>query len=296
MKVLIASNGMSAEVPAAQAAAQRPWPSGSAFCVMHVLDPYPFSRTPLSFDRAKELVLHNLEGAAQVLRQAGLNASTEISLGSPRRGVNKLAREWGADLVMVGCNDASDLTRLFLGSTAQSVLRHAPCSVEVVRMRTRQGAVVGFRPMKILAATDGSDCSKAALRSIAARPWPSGSEIKLISVPEFHYLQNPPYLAFVEVKDLEQASLEDARKAVSGGAWILEEAGLKVTTDVPSFEDRPFRVILHEAEGWGADIIVVGSHGRSGFDRVVLGSVSEAVALHARCSVEVIRSGVPAET
>jgi nucleotide-binding universal stress UspA family protein len=54
-------------------------------------------------------------------------------------------------------------------------------------------------------------------------------------------------------------------------------------------EERPYRVILNEAESWQADLIVVGSHGRSGFDRVVMGSVSEAVALHATCSVEVIR-------
>jgi nucleotide-binding universal stress UspA family protein len=54
-------------------------------------------------------------------------------------------------------------------------------------------------------------------------------------------------------------------------------------------EERPYRVILNEAESWQADLIVFGSHGRSGFDRVVMGSVSEAVALHATCSVEVIR-------
>jgi nucleotide-binding universal stress UspA family protein len=48
-------------------------------------------------------------------------------------------------------------------------------------------------------------------------------------------------------------------------------------------------VILDEAEKWKVDVIVLGSHGRSGFDRMVMGSVSEAVALHAKCSVEVIR-------
>jgi nucleotide-binding universal stress UspA family protein len=289
VRVLIATNGLSPEVLAAQVAWERPWPKGSTFCLMHVLDPYPFSRTPLSFDRAKELVLHNLQNAAGSLKQAGWDISTEICLGSPRRGINRFARGWRADLVMVGCNDASDLTRLFLGSTAQSVVRHAPCSVEVVRPRPDGAVSSANRPMKILIATDGSDFSVAALRSVANRPWPAGSSTKVISVPEFIFLQTSPYFAAGEVEQLESASLDEAKKAAAAGVEILATAGLKTVSEVPSFEDRPHRVILHEAETWGADLVVVGSHGRSGFDRFVMGSISEAVALHAKCSVEIIR-------
>lgn len=88
---------------------------------------------------------------------------------------------------------------------------------------------------------------------------------------------------------MEQASLEEAKKAVTAGVEILSRTGIAASAEVPVFEDRTHRVILHEAEVWGADLIVVGSHGRSGFDRMIMGSISEAVALHARCSVEVIR-------
>jgi len=56
-------------------------------------------------------------------------------------------------------------------------------------------------------------------------------------------------------------------------------------------KDTPSRAILAAADSWEADLIVMGSHGRRGFDRIVLGSVSESVAMHARCSVEVIRKG-----
>jgi nucleotide-binding universal stress UspA family protein len=69
----------------------------------------------------------------------------------------------------------------------------------------------------------------------------------------------------------------------------LSGSTLKVYSNVPIVRDRTFQVILDEAEKWKADVIVLGSHGRSGFDRMVMGSVSESVALHARCSVEVIR-------
>ena len=54
-------------------------------------------------------------------------------------------------------------------------------------------------------------------------------------------------------------------------------------------KETPAYAILSSAEEWRADLVVMGSHGRRGFDRIVLGSVSETVALHAKCSVELVR-------
>ena len=62
-----------------------------------------------------------------------------------------------------------------------------------------------------------------------------------------------------------------------------------MTVSEPSAEDGAKNAILAEAAEWGADLIVLGSHGRRGFDRFQLGSVSEAIAMHAQCSVEIIR-------
>ena len=190
---------------------------------------------------------------------------------------------------MVGCNDVSDLTRLFLGSTAQSVVRHAPCSVEVVRPHPGTGNSGRGRGMRMLVATDGSEFSLAALCSVANRPWAAGSIAKVISVPEFVLVTDSSYLQTHEVKDLGMSAIEDAKMSVAAGVHALSKSGLEVCSEIPTVEGRPYRVILNEAETWHADMIVVGSHGRSGFDRVIMGSVSEAVALHAKCSVEVIR-------
>lgn len=63
---------------------------------------------------------------------------------------------------------------------------------------------------------------------------------------------------------------------------------MKITTEVLS--GSPKRVILEEAEAFGADLIVVGSHGHGALERFLLGSVSQAVALHAKCSVEIVRT------
>jgi len=143
--------------------------------------------------------------------------------------------------------------------------------------------------MKILIGTDGSEFSMVALRSVAERPWPAGSEVRVISVPEFLPLKEFSYLNAREVDDLGRASEEEAAICAAKGVEVLSGPTLKVCSNVPIVRDRTFQVILDEAEKWEADVIVLGSHGRSGFDRMFMGSVSESVALHAKCSVEVIR-------
>lgn len=293
MKVLIPFDVSPGDGAAVKAAAARPWPPGTSFCLLNVIVAmYPPLLVPRVFEDSQTKILQQLDRAAEPLRKAGWNVRTEVLEGSPRRTINAFAKEWGADLVMVGSHERSQLARLCLGSTAQSVMRHAPCSVEIVRPRRANGGSEAEGGWKILAATDGSEFSAAALRSVVGRPWPPGSQLKVISVPEFILAKDPSYLETHKIKelgDLGAASIEEAKRCISAAREILSGSTLTVSTELPEYEDRPYQVILHEAEKWDADLIVVGSHGRSGFDRVVMGSVSEAVALHAKCSVEIVR-------
>jgi nucleotide-binding universal stress UspA family protein len=289
VKILVAIDALSSQVPWLGTLAARPWPASSSFWLFSVFNPYPFTAAPTIQERLKRLMLQNLESAAKPLKMSGWDTTTRVIEGNARRDINRFAREWGADWVVVGCNEVPELGRLLLGSTAQSVVRHAPCSVEVIRPTRAAVNSAGCPGMRILVATDGSDLSVAALRSVASRPWPDGSVVRIISVPEFILLKDPSYIRTHEVKDLGEASVEDAKHCVARGAEMLAGSKLQVCSDVPTFQDRPHCVILNEAKAWQTDMIVVGSHGRSGFDRVIMGSVSEAVALHAKCSVEVIR-------
>jgi nucleotide-binding universal stress UspA family protein len=97
---------------------------------------------------------------------------------------------------------------------------------------------------------------------------------------------SPDYFEEMEKKMREQARtiVEVAAARIHAG----EDKSLKVTTEIN--EGSPKRVIIEEAEKWGADLIVVGSHGYRRWERILLGSVSQAVALHAACSVEIVRS------
>ncbi len=145
--------------------------------------------------------------------------------------------------------------------------------------------------MKILLATDGSDCSKAAVDAVAERPWHAGAEVKVLSVMEIPYMPMTETWVFPDsyFKELEAAGKEQAEIAVNQAVDRLNsaESQLKVTTEITTGSAKD--VILDEAENWGADLIVLGSHGYSGWQRFLLGSVSHAVATHAHCSIEIVR-------
>ena len=102
-----------------------------------------------------------------------------------------------------------------------------------------------------------------------------------------------PYLEMKEIESLNAAATKDAKRYAESGAEILRKRGWDVETDTPVPRDGDAREIVKEAERWDARMIVLGSHGRRGFDRWTLGSVSEHVAFHAPCSVEVIRGSLP---
>ncbi len=147
--------------------------------------------------------------------------------------------------------------------------------------------------MKILLAIDGSPCSGSAGAEVARRPWPDDSQLRVVSVVEPPgALTAEPYMGvggyFEEVERLKQKQAEDVLGVAAG---VLREgagtARMELTTE--ALNGSPKRAIVEEAEAWGADLIVVGSHGYQTWERMLLGSVSQSVAAHALCSVEIVR-------
>lgn len=150
--------------------------------------------------------------------------------------------------------------------------------------------------MKILLATDGSECSDAAVDVVAKRPWPEGSEVKIISAIESPYAPTTETWVLPEgyFNELEDATRAQAEAAVNQAAKRIESVNtskLEITTEIVNGSAK--NAILDRAERWGADLIVLGSHGYSGWQRFLLGSVSHAVATHAHCSVEIVRRRKP---
>src|ERR1044071_520933 len=147
--------------------------------------------------------------------------------------------------------------------------------------------------MKILLAIDGSPCSDAAVQEVARRPWPEGSSIKVITVLETPMPPAPETWAIPAnyFDEIEAALRKHGEKIVNRAVQELK-SNKSLSADAVLTPGSAWPVILDEAESWGADLIVVGSHGYSAWKRFLMGSVSQAVVTHANCSVEVVRCPV----
>jgi nucleotide-binding universal stress UspA family protein len=294
MKVLLAIDRCDSLV--ISEATNRPWPSGTLFCVMSVVDLRRWEGLPQLIEDAKYTTESLVTCATEKLKKSGRSAFSETTVGFPKVAIPAYAKEWGADLIMVGSHGHGPVIRGLLGSVAQAVLRAAPCPVEIVRrapQSTRQGMI-------ILLATDGSECSAKAVDFTANQTWPAGSELRILSVAELVSADVPPlapqFLLPVPslMDELCKRARMHARDAVASARNTLSPAGMDVTPNglemyhVTPLGD-PRVTILEEARICHPDLIVVGSHGRHGLERFLLGSVAEAVAANADCSVVVVR-------
>ena len=146
--------------------------------------------------------------------------------------------------------------------------------------------------MKILLAVNGSSCSDAAVEEIGRRPWPQGSSVKVLNAFDLPLAATPEGWAIPQnyFEEMDEAVRTRARSIVDRALAQLKKSDNKtITIDGQFIPGSPRAVILDEAESWGADLIVVGSHGYSRWERLLLGSVSQSVVSHAKCSVEVVR-------
>jgi nucleotide-binding universal stress UspA family protein len=294
MKVLIAVDSSPSSDRVLEEAAARPWPAGTSFSVVNVVDVQRFARLPALIEDAQREGDQIVRAGVDKLSRSGHSALPEVILGFPRGAISEYAKEWHADLIMAGSHGHSAIGRFLLGSVAQGILRTAPCSVEIVRFASGAPAP-SSHSMKILLATDGSDCSAAAAHSVATRLWPAGTLFNVVSVEELvtiNALIQASSLASVFPASLLEELIDEAHSramnAIEGATKILVQAGRKVFDQQPVPVGDPRTVILDCAETWPADLIVLGSHGRRGLDRFLMGSVAESVAIHAHCSVEVI--------
>ncbi len=191
----------------------------------------------------------------------------EARCDSPAWAVVKLADQLDPGLVVVGSHGHSVAGgRLILGSVSQRVIYEARCSVRVARCSDERRA----GPVRLVVGFNGSPDAEAAVEEVASRAWPEGSEAHVIVARA----ALKPEAAVAAVERLRGAGL---------AASEVERAG------------DPAHALVREAEEWGADSIFVGTRDLHGFQHLLHGSVSSAVAAGAKCSVEVVRPCAPRE-
>jgi nucleotide-binding universal stress UspA family protein len=202
------------------------------------------------------------------------------------RGILSKADSWKPDLIVVGSHGTSAIGRIFMGSISHSVLTHAPCSVRIGRGE----ATKTQSPPRILIGVDGSAEAAHAVRVVANRTWPAETEARVIAVIDSTMRTAVPVTHAFAMEWMQMPS-EDPKiwtRAVGRAVVELKEGGVSATSRVT--EGDPKRVILDEAKAWPATCIFVGARGLGRVLRILLGSVSLAVASRATCSVEVVRS------
>ena len=146
--------------------------------------------------------------------------------------------------------------------------------------------------MKILVAVDDSPHSERAVRFVARMRWPAGSRVIVVNV--MTPVLTPPVVGgesgvplTIEVTEQQR---QQARKLTSRSEAALRESGIAAESRVPTGDPRDalMRLVTDER----ADLLVMGSHGRTGFAKLMLGSVSSHAVTHAQCSVLVVKEGL----
>lgn len=250
---------------------------------------------PPRFKTAHDRALHQLHHSEALARQAsdqiksafpGWTVRYEALADSPAWAVIRKADEWMPDLIVMGARGHSVLGgRLILGSISQRVVYEARCSVRIARGPRKHADA----PLRLLIAVDNSADANAAVDAVCKRDWPKGTETSLLTVVDTVMQvpnpSDPATMKWVEVGD--EGNWDEVRDLFAPAAQKLRDAGLH--TEVLIERGNPADQIIEEAQSWGADCIFVGAKGTRGIDRLLLGSVSSAVAARAYCSVEVVR-------
>ncbi|MEO7112727.1 MAG: universal stress protein [Polyangiaceae bacterium] len=199
--------------------------------------------------------------------------------------ITRRAAAWGADLVVVGTHGASPIEHFLIGSVTERVARYCPCPVLVSRPSPTSGSV--------LAATDLSDPSLPAIVRGAEEATRRKAPFVVVHAIDFVI---PPPVASGGFLGLVPASFSPQMIAEMEAAATVDVTGamkrLAVEGEARVVAGEADEVIVLEAQERHAQLIVVGTHGRTGLAHIALGSVAETVMRKAPCSVLVVRLAV----
>ncbi|HVF89249.1 MAG TPA: universal stress protein [Blastocatellia bacterium] len=232
-------------------------------------------------EQALEQARQFAQRASERLREIlpAWTVTPEALADSPAWALIKKSDEWKPDLLVIGSQGRSALSRLVFGSVSEKVVTEARCSVRVARGR----AEVAEGPVRIAIGLDSSPNAEAAVAAVARREWPSGSEALLISVLDMMIMTSREW-----IEDFKEDEEAWGAKVTNGPIQQLTDAGLAVSSMIKRGD--PKRIILEEADRWKAVSIFVGAIGLRGIEKFLLGSVASSIAARAHCSAEVVRT------
>lgn len=221
--------------------------------------------------------------ASMILKEAGLEAVQVACLGQPADEITRHAQESKTELIVVGAHGRSRLEQMLIGSTSETVARHAPCSVLVVRTSHSSGSNEK-NPPNITIASDCSDSDRQIAAQVNALGISKETKINLISVIEHPYLLEPTFEYDAELTRQTALALDRLEKELAVSSQHIEKHVFE-KLHVAS-------CILNYIKTHPTDLVVLGDKGRSAIGRFFLGSVSRVLLHHAHCSVLLVRQRV----
>ncbi len=205
-------------------------------------------------------------------------ATKRIEVGTPAEVIVSVAQDFGADLIVMGARGLGPIKERLFGSVSHRVLTHAPCATLIVR-----GPVRGMK--QILLPLQGPDDAEAAIHFLTKQPFREPANLTLVTVLPFTQPLWPAGISVTEA--MKEQVLASARAFLDEVAGKL--TGLGYHARGTTLLGAPAPMILHEAAKLNPDLILMGSRGRRGLTRFVLGSTSHAVLHQAPCPVLVFR-------
>ncbi|MBI4455286.1 MAG: universal stress protein [Acidobacteria bacterium] len=310
MKVLLATDGSKYSEAAVDLLPRLPLPDGSEVTLLAVVEPvrplfaaeHPIIGKQISeaFEgfrtKLREGAHRLLLREEQRLRTRGLAVNTTMREGHVSDQIVAACRELPSDLLVIGSRGLGEFRGLLLGSVSQQVVKHAPCSVLIVKLR-REGSE---RPadlltpekhddagLRVLLAYDGSPDASAALQTLKSLPLGAGVAVRVLTVvPELsrYGFDSASLRLLTEVWEEERQAAELAANQA------VQEIGITATNVSAQIRDGdPAEQVLKAAGELGADVIMLGAKGKSAIERFFLGSVSTHVLHGAPCSVWIVR-------
>lgn len=321
MQILLATDGSTNAGAALDVVLHRPWQEGTQVRVIAVVEPVrdmighltkmlEFAKLAAqAHDRHLSLMKDLVEKYAVKLRNkfGADKVSVTVLEGKAKDLIVQEANAWGADTIVLGAHGKNEPGDILFGSVPDHVLSHARASVEILRSASLSTVITELErehPVeedKYLLALDDTELSQKTLNEVLSRKWPPNSFFKVMSVVE-----PLPFQAYSGLGPWEGAGSEEYTRLVSKtieaqrehAKQVVDDAAAKLKKQFPdanvstvTLEGYAKEQILAAAKDWPADLIIMGSHGRSGIAGFVLGSVSKSTSSNAPCSVLVVHSG-----
>lgn len=307
MKVLAPIDGASSSQSAVDALIGMQWENGSQIKLLRVVAPVSPGTSTSGRDGARlaqqskaevgSVARDALQAIAAELQQLlpQCRVTFDVLQGDAKSLILGMATDWSADLILMGSRGNSGIELFMLGSVSQGVLNQSPCPVLIVKSEVARthNTQEGFK--NVLLTVDDSVYGRAALEWVKNMTWSPDTRITLVTVVEampasFKHESNPLKASrLLQHHDsVERAATSELQTMAQDLASLLDPSRIFLHVE----EGDPKERITYLAKAWNCDLIVMGSHGRSGITKLVLGSVSQAVSVDAPCAVAVIRGVV----